>query len=391
MGGPEEFFRPGARDARTAARTGVLELGHGPVETPSFMPVGTNATVKAMSGEDLERLGVRLILANAYHLYLRPGAEVIAAAGGLHAFMAWEHNILTDSGGFQIFSLASMRKISEEGVSFRSHLDGSSRRLTPEQVVEFQDLLGSDVLMPLDICTPPGIPEAEAREAMERTLRWARRSLGCRRSGPPGEPGRVPGRLFGIIQGNFYRALRRESAERTLELGFPGYAIGGLSVGEPFSMFREFLQLTASAIPDPHPRYLMGVGTPEYILEAVEQGIDLLDCVFPTRTARNAQAFTRSGTLALRNAAHARSQEPLDEACGCPTCRRHTRSYLRHLFKTREILAAMLTTRHNLHFLQELMRDIRSSIREGRFAAFKREFLAGYQKDLDRGGADAEL
>jgi queuine tRNA-ribosyltransferase len=377
------IFHVGQRDPQSAARTGTLELAHGRVETPAFMPVGTNATVKAMTNEALEEIGVRLILANAYHLYLRPGPEVIGRAGGLHAFMSWRRNLLTDSGGFQIFSLASLRKIEEEGVSFRSHLDGSTRYLRPEDVVEFQGLLGSDVLMPLDICTPAGITAGEARAAMERTLRWAERSRDCWRSRPGGE-------LFGIIQGNLFPQLRLESAERTLELAFPGYAIGGLSVGEPFAQFKDILALTAARIPSEHPRYLMGVGTPEYILAAVEQGIDLLDCVFPTRTARNAQAFTRSGTLALRNEAHKYSQEALDPRCGCPTCRHHSRSYLRHLFKAREILAALLTTRHNLHFLQDLMRDIQEAIREGRFAAFKRTFLDSYQKVLDMEVPDAE-
>jgi queuine tRNA-ribosyltransferase len=372
------------RDPHSAARTGRLRLAHGEVETPAFMPVGTNATVKAMSPEALEELGVTLILSNAYHLYLRPGAEVIRGAGGLHAFMGWRRNILTDSGGYQIFSLSSLRRITEEGVDFRSHLDGTALHLRPEDVVEFQALLGSDVLMPLDICTPAGIGEEEARDAVERTLRWAGRSLAAWKAGER------RGQLFGIIQGNFFPQLRRQSAERTVELDFPGYAIGGLSVGESFEVFRDLLALTAARIPEASPRYLMGVGTPEYILEAVENGIDMMDCVFPTRTARNAQAFTRLGTLSLRNKANRLSAEPLDPACTCPTCRRHSRSYIRHLFKSREILAAMLTTRHNLHFLQTLMRDIRNSIREGRFASFKRSFLDAYKKGLNAGGPRAE-
>ena len=371
----------------TGARAGLLELPHGSVETPVFMPVGTNATVKAIGPEGLEALGVTLILSNAYHLYLRPGAEVIRNAGGLHAFMGWERNILTDSGGYQIFSLASLRRITEEGVEFRSHLDGSARRLSPQDVVEFQQLLGSDVLMPLDICTPPGIAEEEARQAVERTLLWAGRSLRAWRSG---QAAGQAGQLFGIVQGNFFPALRRQSAERTIELGFPGFAIGGLSVGESFEVFRDQLALTAALLPQSAPRYLMGVGTPEYILEAVENGIDMMDCVFPTRTARNAQAFTRRGTLNLRNEANRLASEPIDPGCSCPTCRRHSRSYLRHLFKCREILASMLATRHNLHFLQTLMRDIRQAIREGRFAAFKRSFLEGYQMGLDEGRPDAE-
>jgi queuine tRNA-ribosyltransferase len=372
------------RDLRSSARSGLLDLPHGRVETPVFMPVGTNATVKAIGPEGLEALGVTLILANAYHLYLRPGAEVIGSAGGLHAFMGWERNILTDSGGYQIFSLASLRRITEEGVEFRSHLDGSTRRLRPEEVVEFQELLGSDVLMPLDICTPPGIGEQEARQAVEQTLAWADRSLRAWRSG-----GKA-GQLFGIVQGNFFPALRRQSAERTVELGFPGLAIGGLSVGESFEVFRDLLALTAEKLPQDRPRYLMGVGTPKYILEAVEKGIDMMDCVFPTRTARNAQAFTRRGTLNLRNEANRLASEPIDPGCACPTCRRHSRSYLRHLFKCREILAAMLATRHNLHYLQTLMRDIRQAIREGRFASFKRSFLEDYKMGLDEDSPHAE-
>jgi queuine tRNA-ribosyltransferase len=377
------LFTCAHRDSN-AARAGRLGLPHGEVETPAFMPVGTNATVKAMSPEDLEELGVTLILANAYHLYLRPGPEVIRSAGGLHAFMGWKRNILTDSGGYQIFSLASFRRLTEEGVDFRSHLDGSTQRLTPEDVVDFQRLLGSDILMPLDICTPPGIAEQEASQAVERTLLWAARSLRAWRAGEAG------GQLFGIVQGNFFPALRRRSAERTVELGFPGYAIGGLSVGESFEVFRELLALTASLLPDHSPRYLMGVGTPEYILEAVENGIDLMDCVFPTRTARNAQAFTRRGTLNLRNEVNRLASGPIDPECSCPTCRRHSRSYIRHLFKSREILAAMLTTRHNLHFLQTLMSDIRQAIRESRFTAFKRRFLEAYEMGLDEGQPHAE-
>jgi queuine tRNA-ribosyltransferase len=368
----------------SAARAGLLDLPHGRVETPAFMPVGTNATVKAMGPEDLEELGVEMILANAYHLYLRPGPEVIREAGGLHAFMGWERNILTDSGGYQIFSLAPFRRLGEEGVDFRSHLDGSSRHLRPEDVVDFQRLLGSDILMPLDICTPPGTGEEEAGLAVERTLTWAARSLRAWRAGEG------DGQLFGIVQGNFFPDLRRRSAERTVALGFPGYAIGGLSVGESFEVFRDLLALTAALLPADRPRYLMGVGTPEYILEAVENGIDLMDCVFPTRTARNAQAFTRRGALNLRNEANRLASGPIDPECSCPTCRRHSRSYLRHLFKSREILAAMLTTRHNLHFLQSLMADIRQAILADRLVPFKRSFLETYKMALDERMPPAE-
>jgi queuine tRNA-ribosyltransferase len=374
------------QDTAGKARTGILQLAHGTVETPVFMPVGTNATVKAIPHDLLEAMGVRILLSNAYHLYLRPGAEVLRGCGGLHSFMSWPGNILTDSGGYQIFSLAANRTIEEQGAVFRSHLDGSLHRLGPEDVVDFQLLVGSDVLMPLDLCTPVGIGSEEAREALERTARWAARSLQRWREASNG----ATGCLFGIIQGNFFPDLRRRSAELTLELGFPGYAIGGLSVGEPFGIFQELLAATVGMIPDPYPRYLMGVGTPEYILEAVENGIDMVDCVFPTRTARNAQAFTRLGTLSLKNEPNRFSREPIDPSCGCPTCRRYSRAYLRHLYKCREILAAILATQHNLYFLQDLMRAIRKAIRENRFTRFKREFLRLYRSDLDKPQQNAE-
>lgn len=374
------------QDGSSRARAGVLELAHGPVQTPVFMPVGTNATVKAIPHELLEAMGVQILLGNAYHLYLRPGAEVLRRCGGLHSFMSWRANILTDSGGFQIFSLAANRTIEEQGAVFRSHLDGSLHRLSPEDVVDFQLLLGSDVLMPLDLCTPVGISAEEAAEALERTARWAARSLQRWRAASDG----TRGCLFGIIQGNFFPDLRRRSAELTLELGFPGYAIGGLSIGEPFDVFQELMALTAGMIPDPHPRYLMGVGTPEYILEAVGSGIDMVDCVFPTRTARNAQAFTRQGTISLKNEANRLNHQPIDPACLCPTCRRYSRAYLRHLYKCREILAAILATQHNLYFLQDLMRSIREAIRENRFTRFKQEFLQLYKSGMDKAERNAE-
>ncbi|UCF99292.1 MAG: tRNA guanosine(34) transglycosylase Tgt [Spirochaetaceae bacterium] len=370
------IFSAQASDPESKARTGHLDLPHGSVETPVFMPVGTNATVKAITNEQLEDLGIRLVLGNTYHLFLRPGLEVLERCGGLHSFMSWEHNILTDSGGFQIFSLAPFRKIEEEGVMFRSHLDGTSLRLTPEEVVDFQRVLGSDVLMPLDLCTPPGIGEQEALDAVELTTRWAGRS----RSRWLQSEQNSGGYLFGIIQGNFFSHLRRRSAEQLLELDLSGYAIGGLSVGESFPVFQEYLSLSAELIPEHYPRYLMGVGTPEYILEAVEQGIDMFDCVFPTRTARNAQAFTRRGPLSLKTEAVKLDLEPIDPECSCTTCRRYSRAYLRHLFKTKEILAAMLTTQHNLAFLQSLLVSIRRSIREGCFRSFKESYLRGYRE-----------
>jgi queuine tRNA-ribosyltransferase len=368
------------QDAGGKARSATLRLAHGAVETPVFMPVGTNATVKAITQNELEAMGIQILLGNAYHLFLRPGPEVLRASGGLHSFMSWPGNILTDSGGYQIFSLSGNRTIAEQAVTFRSHLDGSLHRLSPEDVVDFQLALGSDVLMPLDICTPPGLGAAEAREALERTARWAARSLNRWRAASD----KQRGCLFGIIQGNFYADLRRMSAELTLESGFSGYAIGGLSVGEPFGVFQELLALTAGLIPDAYPRYLMGVGTPEYILEAVENGIDMVDCVFPTRTARNAQAFTRLGTLSLKNEPNRLRQEPIDPSCGCPVCRRYSRAYLRHLYKCREILAPILTTQHNLYFLRDLMVSIRTAIRENRLARFKREYLQLYRSNAEQ-------
>jgi queuine tRNA-ribosyltransferase len=368
-------FTVAAVDRGSAARAGSLSLNHGTVETPCFMPVGTNATVKAMSVADLEELGVRLILGNAYHLLLRPGPDVIRAAGGLHRFMGWPHDILTDSGGYQIMSLASLRRLEEDGVSFRSHLDGSSRRLRPEDVIDLEVLAyGSDVLMPLDVCTPPGITRGEAEEALELTTRWLARSRDRWRS----VEAPLKGELFGIMQGNFHRDLRERSAAGITALDLPGYAIGGLSVGEEFAVFREFTHLSAGLLPADKPRYLMGIGTPAYVLEAVEAGVDLFDCVFPTRTARNALVFTLDGPLNLRLEANREDFGPIDPSCRCTACRAHSRAYLRHLFKAKEILAAMLATRHNLAFLATMVRGARSAILEGRFSAFKRAFLSRY-------------
>ena len=290
-------FRITHEDSACRARTGLLALRHGTVTTPAFMPVGTNATVKAMTSENLEALGVNLILCNAYHLYLRPGKHLIERAGGLHRFMSWKHNILTDSGGFQIFSLAPLRKIEKEGVCFRSHVDGSLHRLTPEDCLALQCSLGSDVLMPLDVCTPYGIPQQEALDASTTTTQWAVRTLSAWQN----HDSSFKGELFGIIQGNFYADLRRRSADEIVGLDFAGNAIGGLSVGEPQEMFIECLESCAALTPKHKPLYVMGIGTPEYILEAVERGVDLFDCVLPTRTARNGQAFTRRGPLSLRN------------------------------------------------------------------------------------------
>ncbi|MBA7622687.1 Queuine tRNA-ribosyltransferase [subsurface metagenome] len=365
-------------DPDSKARLGRLELAHGPVLTPCFMPVGTNATVKAVRSKDLEDIGLNLILSNTYHLYLRPGIEVIEQSGGLHRFMAWKHNILTDSGGFQVFSLSPFRKIEEQGICFKSHLDGSTHRLSPEDIVDIQRKLGSDILMPLDFCTPVGISREEASKAADLTTRWARRSLirWEKDFSPPA------GQLFGIIQGNFFKELREKSAEEIISLGFPGYAIGGLSVGEQYEVFKDYLRFTAEFVPSRYPRYLMGVGTPQYILEAVENGVDLFDCVFPTRTARNAQAFTKVGPLSLKKESNKFDSGPIDPGCSCSTCINYSRSYLRHLFKTKEILAAMLTTYHNLYFIHQFILAIREAIRNDSFTDFKQNFRRKYDSRL---------
>jgi queuine tRNA-ribosyltransferase len=374
------IFTEEARDGRSRARTGYVDLPHGRVPTPAFMPVGTNATVKAIAPEDLEEIGFPIILANTYHLFLRPGPEVIKEAGGLHGFTGWRRNFLTDSGGFQVFSLAPFRKISDEGVKFRSHIDGSYRFLSPEVAVEVQTALNSDIQMQLDICSAWGAEEKEVRSALRLTTEWARRAkdrwLQERDSGYRGE-------LFGIIQGGFDAGLRERSAGEILSFDLPGIAIGGLSVGEPYDVFAEYLASTSLLLPADKPRYLMGIGTPEYILEAVANGIDLFDCVFPTRVARNGLLFTARGPLTIKKAAHERDFGPIDPKCGCKVCRHYSRAYLRHLYKTQEILYAMLATYHNLYFLNRLVADIRASIQASCFPEFRSSFLAAYSSPAD--------
>ena len=373
----EKFFTIVHKDPNCSARTGILNLPHGKIETPVFMPVGTNAAVKAMTRDDLEEIGFEIILSNTYHLFLRPGTDVIGSAGGLHKFMSWNRNILTDSGGFQVFSLAPFRKITEEGVIFQSHIDGSRNFLSPEKVVEIQTILGSDIQMPLDVCTPWGVSENEAAKAMTTTHLWLKRALSVWKS----EQVKVnyQGQLFSIVQGNFYKNLRQESAGFCEEA--PGIAIGGLSVGEPEEVFLEFLSYTASLLPVEKPRYVMGIGTPLYILSAIENGIDMFDCVLPTRTARNGRVFTRRGTFALKKAENTSDFSPIDEECSCKVCREYTRAYLRHLFKTQEILCSILASYHNLYFLHELVKDSRRAITEGRFTSFRKEFLARYEEN----------
>ncbi|MDP2816412.1 MAG: tRNA guanosine(34) transglycosylase Tgt [Rectinemataceae bacterium] len=373
------IFMEGAKDPSSRARTGTVMLPHGRIETPAFMPVGTNATVKAIGPDALDEIGFRIILANTYHLFLRPGPEVIKAAGGLHGFANWKGNFLTDSGGFQVFSLAHFRKITEEGVRFRSHIDGTLRFLSPEIAVEIQTAFNSDIQMQLDVCTPYGENEKGAVNALRLTTEWARRAKE-RWSREQDEEG-YQGKLFGIVQGNFYKDLRSRSANEILSLDLPGIAIGGLSVGEPFEVFTDMLAFTAALLPENKPRYLMGIGTPEYILEAVRNGIDLFDCVFPTRTARNGLLFTSKGPLTIKKAIYERDFGPIDPVCTCKVCRNHSRAYLRHMFRNGEILYAMLATYHNLYFLNDLVRKTRASIAGGYFPVFEREFLAEYRQE----------
>ena len=352
------------------ARLGVFTTPHGDISLPAFAPVGTQATVKTLTPDELHMIGVDLILSNTYHLYLRPGADVIAELGGLHRFMGWDGPILTDSGGFQVFSLAHMRRVDPDGVTFRSHIDGSLHRFTPEVVIHTQELLGSDIIMPLDICPPPDDREA-VEEAVRLTNRWAVRAREAHT--------RPDQALFGIVQGGIFPDLRREAAEFLVDLDFPGYAIGGLSVGETKEQMYATLEETIPHLPADRPRYLMGVGTPEDILEAVARGVDLFDCVLPTRVARNGGLLTHEGRINIRNARYARDPNPIEPGCTCYTCQRFSRAYLRHLFKAGEILGLRLATLHNLHFMQQLMQRIRESIREGRFHEFKESFLARYR------------
>ena len=362
------------RDTSSRARTGTLSLPHGDVPLPSFMPVGTNASVKAVPHETVEAIGTRLILANTYHLYLRPGIDVIRAAGGLHRFSGWTHNILTDSGGFQVFSLAPFRKILPEGVKFRSHIDGSYHLLTPETVAELQEGFGSDILMPLDVCTGTESTRKDAEKALKTTTDWLKRTVTRWKA----RPETYDGRLFGIIQGQFHADLRRQSAEEILELDTPGVAVGGLSVGEAFPVYEDMLGVLAPLLPDHKPRYVMGIGTPDYILTAVENGIDLFDCVYPTRIARNGAVFTPDGLLDITKVRFERDFAPIFEGCDCRACTKYSRAYLRHMFKCGEIFGPMLATEHNLLFMHAFLNDVRAAIREDRFAAFKTAFLARF-------------
>lgn len=365
------------KDKETKARLGILSLPHGDVETPAFMPVGTNGTVKGIYHDTIRKIGYRLILANTYHLYLRPGTEVLDDFGGLHGFSSWDGNILTDSGGFQVFSLSGLRKVRESGVTFQSHIDGSKHIFTPEKVVDIQSVIGSDIAMVLDVCTPPGIEHRNAEEAWRVTRLWAERSI--KERDRLGE--RFRGNLFGIVQGNFYEDLRKESALTISEMDFPGIAIGGLSVGEEKHVFEDMLAYTAQFITEDKPRYVMGIGSPDYILAAVENGIDLFDCVLATRMARNGGLFTDDGVIALKKAQYKFDHSPIQEGCGCTLCREYSRAYMHHLIKCNEMLGGMLATEHNLQYLYDLMIRIRKAIAEDRFAEFKRDYLRRFYGD----------
>ncbi len=353
-------------DSRSHARLGEIHTWHGTFPTPMFMPVGTQATVKALTPEDLEEVGAGIILANTYHLYLRPGADLIAKAGGLHRFMNWKRGMLTDSGGFQVFSLAGLRKMTDEGVLFSSHIDGSKHFFTPEKVMEIEQQLGADIAMCFDVCTPIPSRYEEAKLAVERTTAWAKR---CKAAHT-----REDQALFGIIQGNLFEDLRTRSAEEIVDIDFPGYAIGGLSVGESKEEMYQTLAYLHPLLPQDKARYLMGVGAPEDLVEGVYHGIDMFDCVLPTRIARHGTAFTHTGKIVMRNAKYAEDFAPLDEACYCSVCRNYSRAYLRHLIKAEEILAHRLISYHNLYFLLNLMKDIRQAIQEERFLEFRKAF-----------------
>ncbi|MEW5700926.1 MAG: tRNA guanosine(34) transglycosylase Tgt [Candidatus Zixiibacteriota bacterium] len=357
-----------------SARAGTIVINGRRIETPVFMPVGTAGSVKALPPHDVESLGATICLGNTYHLYLRPGAEVIRGAGGLHRFIGWNGAILTDSGGFQVFSLQELRRVTAEGVRFRSHLDGSEHLFTPESVVDFQFELGVDIAMVLDVCSPYPASHSDAAADLEVTLGWAARSRDRHRSAVD----YTTTALFGIVQGSVYEDLRRHSARALLACGFDGYAIGGLSVGEPKEAMWEMTEATVAELPDVRPRYLMGVGTPEDLIMGIERGIDMFDCVLPTRNARNGTAFTSHGPVPVKAARYARDFDPLDPECDCLTCRRHSRAYIRHLFNAGEISAMMLTTRHNLHFYLTIVRRARRAIMDGRWQIFAREFLAAY-------------
>ncbi len=357
---------------QTGARRGRIHTPHGIIETPVFMPVGTQATVKSMTPEELkEEVKAQIILSNTYHLYLRPGHELVKEAGGLHKFMNWNRAILTDSGGFQVFSLGDLRKITEEGVEFKSHLDGSKHFLSPEKVMEIEEALGADIIMAFDECVEYPAEYEYTKQSMERTTRWAKRCKDAHKNTEKQA-------LFGIVQGGMYKDLREKSAKDLIAMDFPGYAIGGLSVGEPIELMCDILDFTTKLLPKEKPRYLMGVGTPDYLIEAAIRGIDMCDCVLPTRIARNGTAMTSKGKVVVRNATYERDFSPLDDECDCYTCKNYTRAYIRHLIKAEEILAVRLLSIHNLRFLTKLMERVRIEIENDNLLNFKKEFYKKY-------------
>jgi queuine tRNA-ribosyltransferase len=363
---------------QSGARLGVVHTPHGSIPTPAFMPVGTQATVKGMSPEELKQMDAGIILSNTYHLWMRPGSDIVREAGGLHKFMNWDRAILTDSGGFQVFSLSDLRHITEDGVGFKSHIDGSRHVLTPEKSMQVQNDLGADIIMAFDECTPWPAEHAYARRSLERTTRWLERCIKSHR-----HPGTQA--LFGIIQGSTYPDLRRQSAQEITSFDLPGYALGGLSVGEPANLLYEMLEETVPLMPFDKPRYLMGVGTPDYLIEGALRGIDMFDCVLPTRIGRNGTVLTRKGRLIVRDARYARDYTPIDDQCDCYVCQNYTRAYIRHLLKAGEMFGLRLTSWHNLHFLLKVMEDVRQAIAADRLLDFRNEFFEqyGYTKKPD--------
>ncbi|MCI5696514.1 MAG: tRNA guanosine(34) transglycosylase Tgt [Spirochaetia bacterium] len=371
-----EIFNILHKNKNSKARTGVLSLPHGTVQTPVFMPVGTNATVKAITKDDLEEIGFEIILANTYHLYLRPGPDLIKEAGGLHGFSKWNRNFLTDSGGFQVFSLSKLRKISDQGARFQSNIDGSYHMFTPENVVETQAKFNSDIQMQLDVCSGWGVDRKEAVEALRITSDWL---LRAKKAWEEEQGKGYKGILFPIVQGNFFEDLRKQSAEFVASLDFPGIAIGGLSVGEPKEEYSKFLSYTVSCLPEDKPKYVMGIGTPDYILDAIANGIDMFDCVLPTRNARNGSYFTHDGMLSIKQERFIHDFGPIDKECNCKVCKNYSRSYLRHIFKSQEILSSMLASYHNLYFLHNLVKEAREAINNDRFDEYREVFLKRFK------------
>ncbi len=367
------------KDSNTRARLGTFKTSHGEIQTPFFMPVGTNATVKGLDSNDLLQMESQIVLSNTYHLYLRPGMDVIKAAGGLHKFMAWDKPILTDSGGYQVFSLAKLRKITDDGVEFQSHVDGSTHFFSPEKVIEIEHVLGSDIMMPLDECAPYPCDENHAKKALERTTKWAKRAKKYFEEKRSEYPNQF---LFGIIQGAHFEKLRHQSAKEIMDIGFDGYAIGGVSVGEPVEAMFETLSWVIPMLPENKPRYFMGIGLPDQIVKAVGEGIDMFDTCIPTRYGRHGSAFTAKGRVVVRNGEFAKDMLPLDSACECFVCKKYTRSYLRHLLNTGEILGLRLISYHNVYFYVQLMKKIRQAVAEDRYAQFQKDFLHNYSSEL---------